>query len=74
MTVEEALPKIAKILLKCQEEMKEKEQELELSYISESSGFKHKIIDINTTTAITTQAQSDIQNEDVEMKWCYYFS
>ena len=37
MTVEEAIPKIAKILLKCQEEMKDKKQELELSFISESS-------------------------------------
>jgi len=45
MTVEEALPKIAKILLQAQEEMKDKKQELELSYISESSGFKHKILD-----------------------------
>ena len=68
MTVEEALPKIAKILLKCQEEMKEKKQELELSFISESSGFRHRIVDTNTVTAITKQAQSDIQNEDVEMK------
>jgi hypothetical protein len=53
MTVEEALPKIAKILLKCQEEMKEKKQELELSFISESSGFRHKILDVNTVTTIT---------------------
>lgn len=37
LTVEEALPKIAKILLQAQEEMKDKKQELELSYISESS-------------------------------------
>jgi 20S proteasome subunit alpha 7 len=68
MTVEEALPKIAKILLKCQEEMKEKKQELELSFISESSGFRHRIVDTNTVAAITKQAQNDIQNEDVEMK------
>ena len=69
MTVEEALPLIAKILLKCQEEMKDKKQELELSYISESSGFKHKIIDRVTTDEITAQAKRDIQGEDVEMKW-----
>ena len=37
LTVEEALPKVAKILLKAQEEMKDKKQELELSYVSESS-------------------------------------
>lgn len=37
MTVEEAMPKVATILLKCQEEMKDKKQELELSMISEST-------------------------------------
>jgi len=44
LTVEEAMPKVAGILLKCQEEMKDKKQELELSMISESSQFKHKIL------------------------------
>mgnify|MGYP000029083324 CR=1 FL=1 len=39
-----------------QEEMKEKKQELELSFISESSGFKHKIIDTNTVAVMTKQA------------------
>ena len=56
MTVEEALPKIAKILLQAQEEMKDKKQELELSFISESSGFKHKILDRNTVGVMTEQA------------------
>ena len=45
MTVEQALPLVAKILLKCQEEMKDKKQELELSYISEVSGHKHRVLD-----------------------------
>ena len=45
LTVEEALPKFAKILLKAQEEMKDKKQELELSYISEGSKFRHKVLD-----------------------------
>ena len=44
MTVEEAMPKVAQILLKCQEEMKDKKQELELSMISNSTKFKHKIL------------------------------
>ena len=68
MTVEEALPKVAKILLQAQEEMKDKKQELELSFISESSGYKHKIIDRATTDQMTTQAQNDIRGEDVEMR------
>ena len=44
MTVDEAMPKVATILLKCQEEMKDKKQELELSMLSESTQFKHKIL------------------------------
>jgi len=47
--------------------MKEKKQELEISYISESSGFKHKVLDVKTVTALTAQAKDDIKNEDVEM-------
>ena len=68
MTVEEAIPKIAKILLQCQEEMKDKKQELEISYISESSGHRHKILDRAQVEAVTAEAQKSISSEDVEMK------
>ncbi len=57
MTIEESLPKVAKILLKAQEEMEDKKQELELSYISEGSGFKRKIVDREATNALTEQGQ-----------------
>jgi 20S proteasome alpha/beta subunit len=67
MTVEQALPKVAKILLQAQEEMKEKKQELEMSYISESSGFKHKVLDVKTVATLTAAAKDEIKNEDVEM-------
>lgn len=49
--------------------MKEKKQELELSFISESSGFKHKILDRATVNLLTKNALQDINGEDVEMKW-----
>ena len=45
MNVQDALPHIVKILLKSQEEMKEKKQEIELSVISDETNFTHKIID-----------------------------
>jgi len=67
MTVDEALPKIAKILLKCQEEMKDKKQELELGILTEETGFKHKILDRATVERLTTQAKQEIQGEDVDM-------
>ena len=67
MTVEESLPKVAKILLKAQEEMKDKKQELELSYISESSGFKHKILDRAAVEVLTANAKRELDGEDVEM-------
>lgn len=68
MTVDEAMPKVATILLKCQEEMKDKKQELELSYISESSQYKHKIMDRATVNTLTEQALREIKGEDAEMK------
>ena len=68
MTVEEAMPKVATILLKCQEEMKDKKQELELSMISESTEFKHKILSREVVDRITATAVQSISNEDVEMQ------
>lgn len=48
--------------------MKDKKQELELSYISESSGFKHKIVARSTVDAMTEEALKEIKGEDAEMK------
>jgi 20S proteasome subunit alpha 7 len=56
MTCEEAIPKIAKILLQCQEEMKEKKQELEISFISDSSDKKHKILNRAQMDAVMAEA------------------
>lgn len=67
MTVEQALPLVAKILLKSQEEMKEKKQEIELSIISESTGFNHKIIDRAVVDHMTQKALEEIENEQMEM-------
>jgi 20S proteasome subunit alpha 7 len=67
LTVQEALPHIAKILLKSQEEMKEKKQELELSILSEDTGYKHKIIDRVQVEALTAKAAEEIENEQMEM-------
>lgn len=44
-TVQEALPKVAKILLKAQEEMKDKKQELEISVMCADTKWTHKILD-----------------------------
>lgn len=68
LTVEQALPKVAKILLQAQEEMKDKKQELELSYISESSQYRHKILERSAVDALTEQAMKEIKGDDVEMK------
>ena len=49
-TVEQSLPLVAKLLLKSQDEMKEKKQELELSILTEQNGrWQHKILDRATT-------------------------
>jgi 20S proteasome subunit alpha 7 len=67
MTVQEALPHIAKILLKSQEEMKEKKQELEISILSEDTGFTHKILDRVFVDQLTEQATKEIEDEQMEM-------
>ncbi len=67
MNVDEALPLIAKILLKAQEEMKDKRQEIELSIISETTGYKHKILDRVFVDQLTLKAQEEIENEQMEM-------
>jgi len=67
MTVQQALPLFAKLLIKSQEEMKEKKQELELSIICEDTKWVHKVLDRPTTDKITAEAQESIENEDNQM-------
>jgi 20S proteasome alpha/beta subunit len=67
MSVEEALPHIAKILLKSQEEMKEKKQELEISIISDQTNFTHKILDRAVVDALTAHAAKEIEDEQMDM-------
>ena len=44
-TIEQALPLVSKMLLKAQDEMKEKKMELELSVLSEATKWQHKVLD-----------------------------
>lgn len=67
MTVNEALPHIAKILLKSQEEMKEKKQEIEISILSDETGYHHKILDRAIVEHLTAKAAEEIENEQMEM-------
>ena len=66
MTCNEAIPLIAQILLKAQEEMRDKKQELELSIVSEETQFKHKILDRTFVEHITAKALEEIENEEME--------
>ena len=68
MTIAQALPKIAKLLLKSQDEMKEKKQELELSVLQEIDGkWQHKILDRPTADKLCADALAEIDQEDQEM-------
>lgn len=67
LTVTEALPLITKILLKSQEEMKDKKQELELSIISDETNYQHKILDRAFVDDLTTKALEEIEQEQMEM-------
>jgi hypothetical protein len=66
-TVAEAMPKVAKMLLKAQDEAREKKQELELSVLSAETNWTCRIVERQAADAITAQALDDIENEDEEM-------
>lgn len=68
MTMDQALPEITKILLKSQEEMKEKKQELELSLIKDlGAGLKHTILERSFVDKLTADALEEIEKEQMEM-------
>ena len=67
LTVNEALPLVTQILLKSQEEMKEKKQELELSILSDETKYSHKILDRAFVDHLTEQAAKEIENEQMEI-------
>ena len=66
MSVQEALPKIAKMLLKAQEEMKDKKQEIELGILCEETKWTHKILDRQTVDGLTVAAKAEIEAEEDE--------
>jgi hypothetical protein len=55
------------MLLKSQDETREKKMEIELSVLSESTQWQHKLIDRVTCDKMTVVAQEAIENEDDEM-------
>ena len=67
LTVQEALPKIVKALLKAQDEMRDKKQEIELSVLSAETKWTTKIIDRQTCDAMVVQALEEIENDDEQM-------
>lgn len=61
------MPKVAKMLLKAQDEAREKKQELELLVLSAETNWTSRIVDRRQADAITAQALEEIENEDEEM-------
>ena len=61
------MPKVAKLLLKAQDEMKEKKQELELSILAESTGWVSKILDRSQIDALCAAAKAEIEADDDNM-------
>lgn len=67
MTCEEAMPLVTKILLKAQEEMKEKKMQVEIGVLCEKNNWVHKVIDHETMRALTEKAQKEIEDEEMEL-------
>ena len=47
--------------------MKDKKQELELSFIGATSDNKHRVLDRQTVDTLTADALKEIASEDAEM-------
>lgn len=65
-TCEEALPKIAKILLTSTEETKDKGRELEFSVISDETHHEHKFLSSDRCQELLELALKSIDEEDME--------
>ena len=63
MTVAEALPKVAKLLLASHDEMKEKKQELDLSVLEASNGFVHRVLPRDQVEQLTDAAKRELDND-----------
>lgn len=66
-TVKEALPMVAKMLLKAQDEMREKKMEIELSVLGEDTKWSHRILNRADCDKMSADALSQLENEDEEM-------
>ena len=68
LTVEEAVPKVAKLLLKSQDEIKEKKQEIELSILQEVNGeWRHRVVERPIADKLCADALEAIDKEDQDM-------
>jgi len=67
MSCEEALPHVTKILLKAQEEMKEKKMQVEVGVLSEKTNWVHKVVDPAMMQGVVAQAQKEIEEEEMEL-------
>lgn len=66
ITCEQALPKIAKILLISTEETKDKGRELEFSVISDETNHEHKFLSIARSEELLQGALKAIDEEDMD--------
>lgn len=57
---------VAKVLLTCHEEMKDKKYELDLSWVCEESEQRHQLIPGDVKAEILKQAEELIEKEEEE--------
>ena len=66
VSCDDAVNHIAKIMHRAYDEGKDKEFELEMSWIRESTGFKHSLIDRKIVKAAEEKAKSELEAESDE--------
>lgn len=67
MTCQEAVPKVMKILLKAQDEIKDQKMEVEISMISEATNFRHVVLSRADLDPLQKKTEEEIESEDVDM-------
>ena len=65
-TCAQALPEIAKIISMIHDDVKDKPYVLEMSWLCDATGFKHRMVDDETVMAARNQAEAEIRAEEEE--------
>eukprot|EP00163_Fabomonas_tropica_P002632 TRINITY_DN1203_c0_g1_i1.p2 TRINITY_DN1203_c0_g1~~TRINITY_DN1203_c0_g1_i1.p2 ORF type:complete len:137 (-),score=49.97 TRINITY_DN1203_c0_g1_i1:85-495(-) len=66
LTCKDALFEVAKIIHSVHDEVKDKDFELDLSWICEASGYRHQLVPADLVADAETRAKAALEEDDME--------